>query len=580
MGYQALLFCPDEKLARVVSQVFTELDFSIEPVHEPFAAVKKLMAQRYDAIVVDCENEQNASLLFKSARNSSSNQSSLAIAVVEGQAGVAKAYRIGANLVLTKPINVEQAKGTLRVARGLLRKNQDAAASIGATTAPTAIKASEPVAAPRRESAPVETRLAEIPAEAPINSGYETGPLKIAPAAPAFASAVMSAAAAPIEQIPAVETLTPKPTASSVAAHAIEVSSASTFASAAAVAPAPSKIASPEVDLPKHDDKTGAANSFRNAAHSAPEFEAYESAPTGATAVAISQATSPAPTFGAVAEVESTGSQGSKKFVIAACLVVLAVLGYFGYQKFGGSGSATVEGNRPTVTATERVAASQAAVVQPSVQAPVPAQPASSAPAPALTAGSGAHAAPSGKNSPSKTSTAVAENTVRVIADPGANKPANSELAAKITAPAPVHVKSNAAASTNTEDVAPPSSSSFAATSDNKLSGLMASTSASLPKPALANVRVSQGVSQGLLIKRVAPQYPAAARSTHTQGEVRIEATVNKEGMVVNPKVVRGDTVLAHAAMEAVRQWRYKPYYLDGQPVEIQTEITINFKAD
>jgi len=127
MGYQALLFCPDGKLARVVSQVFSELDFTIEPVQEPFAAVKKLMAQRYDAIVVDCENEQNASLLFKSARSSSSNQNSLALALVEGQAGVAKAYRIGANLVLTKPINVEQAKGTLRVARGLLRKNSDAA---------------------------------------------------------------------------------------------------------------------------------------------------------------------------------------------------------------------------------------------------------------------------------------------------------------------------------------------------------------------------------------------------------------------------------------------------------------------
>src|ERR1700687_4620511 len=135
MGYQALLFCPDEKLARVVSQVFSELDFTVVPVHEPFAAVKKLMSQRYDAIVVDCENEQNASLLFKSARNSSSNQSSLAIALVLGQAGVAKAYRIGTNLVLTKPINVEQAKGTLRVARGLLRKNSDAANASAASAA-------------------------------------------------------------------------------------------------------------------------------------------------------------------------------------------------------------------------------------------------------------------------------------------------------------------------------------------------------------------------------------------------------------------------------------------------------------
>src|ERR1700674_2910431 len=156
MGYQALLFCPDEKLARVVSQVFSELDFTVEPVHEPFAAVKKLMSQRYDAIVVDCENEQNASLLFKSARNSSSNQSSLAIALVEGQAGVAKAYRIGANLVLTKPINVEQAKGTLRVARGLLRKND--AAKPAAKAAGPAVKPAAP-APPAAKPAPLRPAI-------------------------------------------------------------------------------------------------------------------------------------------------------------------------------------------------------------------------------------------------------------------------------------------------------------------------------------------------------------------------------------------------------------------------------------
>ena len=107
-----------------MTQVLSELDFEVVPCTEPFAAVKKLMGEHFDAVVVDCDNEQNATLLFKSARNSPNNQSALAVAVVEGQAGVAKAFRIGANLVLTKPINVEQAKGTLRVARGLLRKNE------------------------------------------------------------------------------------------------------------------------------------------------------------------------------------------------------------------------------------------------------------------------------------------------------------------------------------------------------------------------------------------------------------------------------------------------------------------------
>src|SRR6202140_2178404 len=145
MGYQALLFCPDEKTARTVTQVLSELEFSVEACSEPFAAVKKLMSQHFDAVVVDCDNEQNATLLFKSARNSTSNQASLAVAVVEGQAGVAKAFRIGANLVLTKPINIEQAKGTLRVARGLLRKGEPAKPGIPpATAAATPAKPAAP----------------------------------------------------------------------------------------------------------------------------------------------------------------------------------------------------------------------------------------------------------------------------------------------------------------------------------------------------------------------------------------------------------------------------------------------------
>jgi protein TonB len=82
-----------------------------------------------------------------------------------------------------------------------------------------------------------------------------------------------------------------------------------------------------------------------------------------------------------------------------------------------------------------------------------------------------------------------------------------------------------------------------------------------------------------LVIKRVQPKYPPSALAAHLGGAVQIEATINKEGTVVNPKVLSGDRTLAAAALEAVRQWRYKPYYLDGGPVEIQTQITVTFKA-
>src|SRR5579864_3807359 len=184
MGYQALLFCPDEKTARNVTNVLNDLDFTVEPCTEPFAAVKKLMAQHFDAVVVDCDNEQNATLLFKSARNSSSNQSSLAVAVVEGQAGVAKAFRIGANLVLTKPINVEQAKGTLRVARGLLRKTEAAKPAATAVAAPAVTKPAAPPASPRPAAAVAASGT-------PISRGV-TPAIPPKPAAPASRQPVMS----------------------------------------------------------------------------------------------------------------------------------------------------------------------------------------------------------------------------------------------------------------------------------------------------------------------------------------------------------------------------------------------------
>src|SRR5215471_2104520 len=177
MSYQALLFCPDEKTARTVTQVLSELDFSVQAVAEPFAVVKKLTTEHFDAIVADCENEQNASLIFKSARNSASNQSSLFVAVVEGQAGVAKAFRIGANLVLTKPINVEQSKGTLRVARGLLRKNADTSKSTpaqGSSAPAPAAQAPVPAARPtplpavRVPEPPKAPTVAPAPSPAPM----------------------------------------------------------------------------------------------------------------------------------------------------------------------------------------------------------------------------------------------------------------------------------------------------------------------------------------------------------------------------------------------------------------------------
>jgi len=98
------------------------------------------------------------------------------------------------------------------------------------------------------------------------------------------------------------------------------------------------------------------------------------------------------------------------------------------------------------------------------------------------------------------------------------------------------------------------------------------------PTPVLQTLNVSQGVSQGLLVKKAQPTYPANALRLHLEGAVQLLATISKNGDISAVKTLSGDPQLARAATDAVKQWKYKPYLLNGEPVEIQTQITVNFK--
>lgn len=123
-----------------------------------------------------------------------------------------------------------------------------------------------------------------------------------------------------------------------------------------------------------------------------------------------------------------------------------------------------------------------------------------------------------------------------------------------------------------------PNPLAVATTSEKSLSGIVSAVPTAMPTANTATLKISQGVSQGLLIKKVTPRYPQNALSMRIQGAVVLEATINKEGNISNLKMLSGDATLGRAAAEAVKQWRYKPYYLNGEPVEIQTQITVNFK--
>ena len=105
-------------------------------------------------------------------------------------------------------------------------------------------------------------------------------------------------------------------------------------------------------------------------------------------------------------------------------------------------------------------------------------------------------------------------------------------------------------------------------------------TNFELPKPAPGTIRISQGVSQGLLIKKVQPVYPAIARQIHRQGSVQLLATIDKAGNTAKVQLLTGDQMLARAAVDAVKQWKYRPYLLNGSPVEIETQITVVFNGN
>jgi protein TonB len=110
------------------------------------------------------------------------------------------------------------------------------------------------------------------------------------------------------------------------------------------------------------------------------------------------------------------------------------------------------------------------------------------------------------------------------------------------------------------------------------IGGVIGSVPVSVPKVATPDrVRVSQGVSEGLLQHKVMPQYPPLARQARIQGQVVLQAIIGKDGKIENLQVVRGHPMLNASAIDAVKQWRYKPYMLNGQPTEVETVITVNF---
>lgn len=88
---------------------------------------------------------------------------------------------------------------------------------------------------------------------------------------------------------------------------------------------------------------------------------------------------------------------------------------------------------------------------------------------------------------------------------------------------------------------------------------------------------ISRGVAEGMLLQKVVPHYPPIAVASRLQGTVVLQAVISKNGAIENLRVVSGSPMLQQAAIDAVSQWRYRPYLLNGQPVDVETTINVVF---
>src|ERR1700680_1863586 len=157
---RCLLFCQDEKSARVLMPLVQGLDIDVMHETEVFSAMRTLMAERFDFLIIDYEDEHTGRILLKNARGSARNKAASAVAVVDPESG-ANALRLGADFLVRKPINLGQAEGVLRLVRSsvLRRKVSSADSAITETAAEGTRLPREATASPQEPTTAMSDEL-------------------------------------------------------------------------------------------------------------------------------------------------------------------------------------------------------------------------------------------------------------------------------------------------------------------------------------------------------------------------------------------------------------------------------------
>jgi protein TonB len=302
--------------------------------------------------------------------------------------------------------------------------------------------------------------------------------------------------------------------------------------------------------------------------------------PTMESADAFNTETYAAPTFSSLESISRHSTGGGRFLKIAVVLAVVAGGGYFAWrqpavqqnlQKFLHRGTAAQA--TPATDTSAETSAAQPVTIQPPIEATPSSTDSQNSVEPPASSPAVRAQSPVQTPSHSASQKSASPEEIDVQELPIARDAGKTTVAPK---PQPIVVKNDTA----TEKPAQPAAPSVTLISSGDAAKLpsLVPADVELPKPSPGTIRISQGVSQGLLVKKVQPAYPQLARQFQKQGTVQLLATINKYGEVSKVQVLGGDPLLARAAVDAVKQWEYRPYLLNGLPVEIETQISIIFK--
>ncbi len=515
----ALLLSPDDQAVSAITAVLEEMSVTCErPLDGPSAA-QKLNAHSFDLVLVDCENLPAAKLIFDACRRGNSGNNPVPIAIVDGRAGLPTAFRLGAELILTKPVAKDQARNTVRNAISRMRKDASTSESVPA----------QPVHADA-STAVTDADVSEEHAQAAAAAATSSQLTNFAEPVPSFVPPAVAAAASTVSPT-ALTTMTTTTTTTKMrpAFDRIEVPPAN---SGARPSPAPEVSAKSEFKPPlRPSDDPVLAELESKELEEAQQAKAKQHTPQPAKAATTQ------PAAKAAKATPSAYPQGRKqtRLLAALLMLVLSAGGFYAAWMYQPGFQAMIRPTMNSVLALVGMAPPTPAV------APAKSLPRGNTSAPQAPATAAAPSAP--VQLPAASSAAV-----------------SPPLSATTKAPVPVTAKSEAKLEANQPGAA------AATPADATLQG-----------ESSVIILSSKGAEQRLA-QSVPPQYPVEARAA--EGTIVLKEVVDEHGKVEDVRLVEGNPTLATAAIKAVKQWRYRPYIRDGKARPFQTVVIIDFQRD